>query len=128
MDNKVHHIKIKNPESGGVLGTTVELDGKKIRCRGIDYSCHVEDGIPEIVIEILGTADIDLYSSEIKLDICPTNLKEAIIILRNELLNHGDLYDSFSASITSALNEVPNGGCYTKELSEHILKRIMGEE
>ena len=64
--------------------------------------------------------------------------KIAIIILQNELLKHGDLYNGFLASIKSALKKLDHkkracGGLdisadeYT-EISENILKFIIGEE
>ena len=34
----------------------------------------------------------------------PENVTEAVKILRNELLKHEDLYDGFTASITSITN------------------------
>jgi hypothetical protein len=54
-------------------------------------------------------------------------IKEACGILREELLKHGDLYRAFSASIYSALNDIPEG-TYIDEMPEIILKRIIGED
>lgn len=54
------------------------------------------------------------------------DIQQAIIVLRNELSKHTDLYDAFHASIQSALEDVP---CkLSGEYAEHILKRIIGEE
>lgn len=65
-------------------------------------------------------------------------VQQAAITLRDELLKHGDVYDGFQASITSALK--PKSTCvgqdiYTiyaycglEHLAEEILKRIIGEE
>lgn len=54
-------------------------------------------------------------------------VKEACKILQEELLKHGDLYRAFSASIYSALNDIPEGA-YIDEMPEIILNRIIGEE
>lgn len=54
------------------------------------------------------------------------DIQQAIIVLRDELLKHTDLYEAFRASIQSALDDVP---CkLSAEYAEHILKRIIGEE
>lgn len=51
--------------------------------------------------------------------------RESIIVIREELLKHGELYDGFLASIVSALNEArPYMG--EKKLAELILGRIVG--
>lgn len=54
--------------------------------------------------------------------------KRSILELRKELLKHEDIYNGFLASIISALNEIPNDGCSTQDMAEHILRRIIGEE
>lgn len=54
----------------------------------------------------------------------------AIIILRDELLKHGELYDGFVASINSSLKDQKLTGIPfqpEREISENILKRIIGE-
>ena len=54
------------------------------------------------------------------------DIQQAIVVLRNELLKHTDLYEAFRASIQSALDDVP---CkLSEEYAEHILNRIIGEE
>ena len=55
------------------------------------------------------------------------NVREACKILLEELLKHEELYDGFKASIVSAINDAPNY-TPTEEISERILKRIIGEE
>ena len=54
-------------------------------------------------------------------------IRRAVNVLRDELLKHGDLYDGFRASISSALKEIPAGmGLY--DISEKILDCLIGEE
>lgn len=54
-------------------------------------------------------------------------IQNACEVVREELLKHGDLYRAFSASIYSALNDIPEG-TFIDEMPEIILKRIIGEE
>lgn len=54
-------------------------------------------------------------------------VQNACKILRDELLKHGDLYKAFSASIYSALEDMPDG-TWIDEMPEIILKRIIGED
>ena len=56
----------------------------------------------------------------------PCRLSEACKILLEELQKHGELYDGFKASITSAIKDTPN---YTpiEKVAERILNRMIGE-
>lgn len=67
-----------------------------------------------------------IFEKEVNID-CTEYVNIAIIILKNELSKHTELYNGFQTSIESAINEAPN---YTnnKKLSNLILKRIIGEE
>ena len=133
-------IKINQPTEDW-HGTTVEIDGQKIEKVGnIDY--HVDiDELPEISLEVVGTADIDLEADYIKLDVSPVNVENAITILRSELSKdnprcehfgiQNELRKAFIDSIFSAIDE------YTREmdlpimdkpaLAEKILDRLLGE-
>lgn len=53
-------------------------------------------------------------------------VQQAVNVLQNELLKHGDLYTGFLASIESAIKECPQES-YSSELAESILKRLIGE-
>lgn len=57
----------------------------------------------------------------------PFTIQNACEILRDELLKHGDLYKAFSASIYSALKDIPDG-IWIDEMPEIILSRIIGED
>lgn len=55
----------------------------------------------------------------------------AVIVLRDELLKHEDLYDGFLSSIESSLKEQKVRGLPFQpesEIADNILKRIIGEE
>ena len=104
----------------------VYKDGKQLtRVRSIDF--NVEAGtLPELTVEIGGGIDFD-GMADIHFDYSPHTIKEACKILREELLKHKDLYRAFSASIYSALNEMPEE-TWIDEIPEIILSRIIGEE
>lgn len=54
-------------------------------------------------------------------------IQQAVTVVRNELLKHGDLYNGFLASISSTLKEIPTGmGLY--DVVEKILDGLIGEE
>ena len=54
-------------------------------------------------------------------------IQQAITVVRDELLKHGDLYDGFQASISSTLKEIPAGmGMY--DVAEKILDGLIREE
>lgn len=54
-------------------------------------------------------------------------IQQAVTVVRDELLKHGDLYDGFRASISSTLKEIPAGmGLY--DIAEKILDGMIGEE
>ncbi len=61
-------------------------------------------------------------------------IQQAVTVVRDELLKHGDLYAGFQASIDSALSEYQNeqeimdDGYNSKYLSERVLNRLIGEE
>lgn len=125
------HIKINQPNKT-YIGTTIEIDGKKIQgVRNIDYYVGV-DGQTGISLDFVGTTDIDLNADYIKLDISPNNVREAIIVLRDVLQKDKEIYNAFVDSIISAIDD------HTKWmdlpimdkplLAEKILDRIIGED
>lgn len=53
-------------------------------------------------------------------------IQQAVTVVRDELLKHGDLYNGFRASISSTLKEIPTGkGLY--DVAEKILDGLIGE-
>ena len=133
------HIKINQPTVDW-FGTTIEIDGRPIKkVRSIDYHVGV-DKLPEVSLEVVGTADIDLEADYVKLDITPDNVESAVTILRTELSKdnyrrkhlgtENELRKGFLASIKSALEDgfsMPDG-IKDDELAEKILDRLIGEE
>lgn len=131
MNNQTarYHVEISQPDISGI-GTQVKINGEKVHMvRGIDYSVYVGE-TPEIKLYINGIGNFDLQCDRIILDISPENIKDATVILRNELLKHGDLYDAFLASIRSAVEEQFSkpDGANDDELIKSIMDRVIGED
>ena len=104
----------------------VFVDGKKVdRVRTIDFCVDVYSA-PEVNIEIVGGIDFE-GMADIHFDYFPYTVEEACKILRDELLKHEDLYRAFSASIYTALKELPKE-TWIDEIPEIILNRIIGEK
>lgn len=137
-ENIMHHIEIKQSEKGR-FATKIMLDGKELhKVTRIAYSASIEE-MPLTEISMLGFNDIDIHDCFVKLDITPTNLQEAVVILMDELKKHGDLYAAFWSSIASSIKEntyeLSQRDEYgllqsvnEMELAEKILRRIIGEE
>lgn len=68
---------------------------------------------------------------ELAIENAPCDLSDyvrfACIVLKDELLKHGDLYRAFSSSIYSALKDISED-TDIDEMPEIILSRIIGEE
>lgn len=119
----MHTVKVFN-DSGKVIPTYVEIDGKPMPCRLIDYHADHES-IPMFVFEVSALSDIEVNHADIRFKFHPKTVVEAVKILRHELMQHGDVYNGFARSIESALKEAKP---YTKEidLARSILDRITG--
>lgn len=103
----------------------VFVDEKQIeRVRSVGFGVSV-DSLPNVNIEIVGGCDFE-GMADIHFDYSPHTVKEACKILREELLKHGDLYRAFTASIHSALEDMPDG-TWIDEMPEIILSRLIGE-
>ena len=113
-------VEIKQNDNRGY---DVLVDGRKIRCiTHLELSIDPED-FPEINLALNGNAHF-LGLADLKSDF-PVAL--AIDVLREELLEHGDLYEGFCASILSAINDMPDG-TIAEEMPELIMRRIIGED
>lgn len=122
----IANVKIEQDKENEMIHK-VYLDGKEIkRIAAVNFGVSSEFPVPEVNIEICGGCDFE-GMADIYFDYSPYNVREACKILLEELLKHGELYDGFKASITSAINDAPNY-TPTEEISDRILKRIIGEE
>ena len=103
MDNQIPRVKVINPTEGW-LGTEYYIDGKKIKnVRSVDFRVAVDE-IPHFTFETIGLPDIDM-SGDIRFKFTPETVQQAVIVLRNELLTKGTLYNGFLESMLSSLDE-----------------------
>ena len=103
MDNQIPRVKVINPTEGW-LGTEYYIDGKKIKnVKSVDFRVAVDE-IPHFTFETIGLPDIDM-SGDIRFKFTPETVQQAVIVLRNELLTKGTLYNGFLESMLSALDE-----------------------
>lgn len=132
----IPRVKIVN-ERESWIGTQCYINDKKIdRVRAIDFHVAVNE-IPIFDFEMMGMPEIDM-TGDIRFSFTPKTVEEAVKVLRNELLKHGEIYNAFRDSIQSVLkpNERYIGDGETSiraefgsyYLAEEILKRIIGEE
>lgn len=121
----MHKVKVFN-NNGNIIPTHVEIDGKPLRCRSIDYHAEV-DCIPTFTFEVLALSDIEVNHADILFKFHPKTVTEAVKILRHELMYDKELRAAFASSIESALQEA--NSCKSEhELGAHILQRVIGTE
>lgn len=104
----------------------VFVDGKQIeKITHIDFEINPLE-TPRINIEIMDGIDFE-GQAEVNFLNTPFNIQNACEIIRKELMENGDFYKAFSASIYSALKDIPEG-TFIDEMPEIILGRIIGEK
>ena len=106
----------------------VFVDGKQIeKITHLDFQVDPCE-IPSVTLNIERMSGIDFEGqAEVNFLKDPFTVQNACKILREELLKHGDLYKAFSASIYSALKDIPDE-TWIDEIPEIILSRMIGEE
>ena len=121
------HVKIEQDKENKHIHR-VFIDGKQIeKITHLDFQVDPCE-IPSVTLNIERMSGIDFEGqAEVNFLKDPFTVQNACKILRDEILKHEDLYRAFSASIYSALNDIPEG-TFIDEMSEIILKRIIGEE
>lgn len=119
------NVKIEQDKQNEMIHR-VFVNGEKLkRVNHIDFNIDVAEA-PQVNVGIVGGCDFE-GMADIHFDYSPHTVKEACKILQEELLKHGDLYRAFTASIHSALKDMPDG-TWIDEMPEIILKRIIGED
>lgn len=112
--------------------THILVDGKEIHFVR-EYTLHQVVGIeiPEVILELNLSDHKNEHSLEYaNVQYSEDTIRQAISVLRSELLKRGELYDGFHASIKSALNDYGYETCCVEdandELAYEILKRLIG--
>lgn len=96
-------VKVVN-QNEGWRGTECYIDGKKIKnVKSVDFRVAVDE-VPQFTFETMGLPDIDM-GGDIKFRFTPETVQQAVVVLRNELMNHGELYNAFLKSMLSALDD-----------------------
>lgn len=99
----ISRVKVVNPNEGWVR-TECYIDGKKIEhVKSVDFRVAVDE-VPQFTFETIGLPDIDM-SGDIRFKFTPETVQQAVIVLRNELLTKGTLYNGFLESMLSVLDE-----------------------
>lgn len=106
------------------------IDGKEVPfVRSYTLHQEVRTEIPEAILE-LNLADHKNSHSFENADVrySEETIRQAVIVLRSELLEHDSLYSAFLESIKSVFNESDAVKCSVDEISKRIVDRIIGDE
>lgn len=96
-------VKVVNPNEDW-MGTECYIDGKKINnVKSVDFRVAVDE-FPQFTFETLGMPDIDM-GGVVRFQFTPETVRQAVMVLRNELLTKGTLYNCFLESMLSALDD-----------------------
>ena len=131
-------VKVVNPTEDW-LGTEYYIGDKKIEhVKSVDFRVAVDE-VPQFTFETMGLPDIDM-GCDIRFRFTPETVQQAAMVLRNELLTKGTLYNCFLESMLSALddkfwdsrdrngNDLDLGEEDFKEAAALMLNRLIGIE
>ena len=122
-----HKVDLKMYEKPAMVQPFI--DGEPLPfCKSVDNGYDAETG--EKTVKFIPIDDEFVYSRICNCDLT-AHVKISCIILKDELLKHGDLYNGFISSIESSLKEQKATGLPFQpesDIAENILKRIIGEE
>lgn len=123
-------VRIVNPNPYGWKGTQCFIDGEKIpRVKSVDFHVAVDE-VPTFVFEMMAEPDIEMECLA-QISFTSQSITDAISVLRHELLQHGEIYHGFKASLKSALERYNYCGLPfepEEEIAEKILNFMIGEE
>lgn len=122
-----HEVELKVYEHPACI--VPYIDGERLPfCESVDHSTDFESGEGVVKFNV-SEYPLSVYMKEHECDLSDY-VKIATLILRDELLKHGDLYRGFLASIESSVEEQKACLPYRNSewIAEEILKRIIGEE
>lgn len=123
-------VKIVNPNPNEWMGTKCFIDNQEIHnVKSVDFHVSVDE-LPVFEFEMMGMPDIEMDCIA-NIMFSPQSIAEAITILRHELLQHGEIYHGFKASLKSALIAYNSCGLPfepEEEIAGKILDFMIGEE
>ncbi len=123
-------VKIVNPNPNEWMGTKCFIDNQEIHnVKSVDFHVSVDE-LPVFEFEMMGMPDIEMDCIA-NIMFSPQSIAEAITILRHELLQHGEFYHGFKASLKSALIAYNSCGLPfepEEEIAGKILDFMIGGE
>lgn len=119
-----------NPEPYNWAGTKCLIDGKTIpRVKSVDFHVAVDE-VPTFSLELMAEPDIQMEALA-QISFTSQSITDAISVLRHELLQHGEIYHGFKASLKSALERYNYCGLPFEpedDVARKILDFMIGEE
>lgn len=123
-------VRIVNPKPYDWAGTKCLIDGKTILIvKSVDFHVSVDE-VPTFSLELMAEPDIEMECLA-QISFTSKSITDAISVLRHELLQHGEIYRGFKASLKSALERYNYCGLPfepEEEIAEKILDFMIGEE
>ena len=123
-------VKIANPNPYDWMGTQYFIDEHKVpRVKSVDFHVAVDE-VPTFNFEMMGIPDIEMECLA-QISVSSQSITDAISVLRHELLQHGEIYHGFKASLKSALEHYNCCGLPfepEEEIAGKMLDFIIGEE
>ena len=123
-------VKITNPNPYDLLGTKYFIDGNEVpRVKSVDFHVSVDE-VPIFNFEMMGAPDIEMECLA-QISFTSQSITDAISVLRHELLQHGEIYHGFKASLKSALIAYNSCGLPfepEEEIAGKMLDFMIGEE
>lgn len=123
-------VKITNPNPYDWLGTKCFIDGNEVpRVKSVNFHTAVDE-IPVVEFKMMAVPDIEMECLA-QIGVTSQSITDAISVLRHELLQHGEIYNGFKASLKSALESYNYCGMLfepEEEIAEKILNFLIGEE
>lgn len=123
-------VKIINPSPYNWMGTQYFIDGHEVpRVKSVDFHVAVDE-LPTFVFEMVAEPDIEMECLA-QISFTSQSITDAVSVLRHELLQHGEIYRGFKASLKSALERYNYCGLPfepEEEIADKILNFMIGEE
>lgn len=123
-------VRIINPSPYDWMGTQCFIDGHEVpRVKSVDFHVAVDE-LPTFVFEMVAEPDIEMECLA-QISFTSQSITDAVSVLRHELLQHGEIYRGFKASLKSALERYNYCGLPfepEEEIADKILNFMIGEE
>lgn len=123
-------VRIINPSPYDWMGTQCFIDGHEVpRVKSVDFHVAVDE-VPIFNFELMAEPDIQMEALA-QISFTSQSITDAISVLRHELLQRGEIYHGFKASLKSALIAYNSCGLPfepEEEIAGKILDFMIGEE